>query len=173
MRIHRDVRVPQTSHPPRMLGKLDAHIHENEAGSQTPVLAARWGRITNRMPRLATSLSLAQKSTKKMTFGAWQQQMPFKSVLARMVLKIIFSFKARWFQLKKIVLHVLVSSVSSTQARGIWEENLSWAQIRVACGYVSGRLSWLLIDAGASRPLWVATFPGQVVVSCRRKLAEH
>lgn len=37
MLIHRDVRAPHISYLPQMLGKLDAHIHENEAASQTPI----------------------------------------------------------------------------------------------------------------------------------------
>lgn len=62
-----------------------------------------------------------------------------------------------------------------TEQRVIWEGSLSWGifQIKLAHGYVCWGLSWWLIDVGKPSPVWVALFPGKMVLCCVSKLAKH
>lgn len=55
------------------------------------------------------------------------------------------------------------------------KRSLSWgiAQILLACGYVSGELSSLLIDVEGPSPLWAASSPRQVIPGMIIKPAKH
>ena len=45
--------------------------------------------------------------------------------------------------------------------------------MRLADGHVYEGLSWMLTEVGGPSPLWVAPFPGQVVMGSLKKLFEQ
>lgn len=98
---------------------------------------------------------------------------PLMHFQASLVLAFFFPSKMFFYWFRVPVTPVLLDTVNLTQTRSTWKEfSLSNCLYQVGL-WTSLRSVTMIIYVGGLSPLWVAPFPGQVILYCIQKLAKH